>query len=99
MTDITDLSKLVVYPNPKYLRTGKNEIRFTNFPLNSKGNISIYNKAGDLVFSKKVGPFYGNDDFSWNLNNNSGQRVSSGVYFYVINMGSSNTKGKIAILH
>lgn len=99
LTDITDLSKLVVYPNPKYLRTGKNEIRFTNFPLNSKGNISIYNKAGDLVFSKKVGPFYGNDDFSWNLNNNSGQRVSSGVYFYVINMGSSNTKGKIAILH
>lgn len=99
LTDITDLSKLVVYPNPKYLRTGENEIKFTNFPLNSKGNISIYNKAGDLVFSKQVGPYYGNQVFSWNLKTNSGHKVSSGVYFYVINMGSSNTKGKIAILN
>ncbi len=99
LTDITDLSKLVVYPNPIYLRKGDNEINFTNFPLNSRGNISIYNKSGDLVFTQKIGPFYGIDIFSWDLKNNNSQKVSSGVYFYVINMGTSEKKGKIAILN
>lgn len=99
LTDITDLSKLVVYPNPAYPRKGDNEINFTNFPLNSEGNISIYTKSGDLVFSQHIGPFFGIDNFSWDLKNNNGQKVSSGVYFYVINMGSSERKGKIAVLN
>ncbi len=99
LTDITDLSKLVVYPNPAYPRNGDNEINFTNFPLNSKGNISIYNKAGDLIFTENIGPFYGYDNFSWRLKNKSGQKVSSGVYFYVINMGGAEKKGKIAVLN
>ncbi len=99
LTDITDLSKLVVYPNPTYLRNGDNEINLTNFPLNSRGKISIYTKSGDLVFTKKIGPFYGVDNFSWDLKNNNGQKVSSGVYFYVINMGDSEKKGKIAVLN
>jgi len=93
------LSKLVVYPNPTYLRNGDNEINFTNFPLNSRGKISIYTKSGDLVFTKKIGPFYGVDNFSLDLKNNNGQKVSSGVYFYVINMGDSEKKGKIAVLN
>jgi len=99
LTDITDLSKLVVFPNPAYPGKGDNEINFTNFPLNSKGNISIYSKAGDIVFSQQIGPFYGYDNFSWKLKNSSGQKVSSGVYFYVINMGGSQKKGKIAVLN
>lgn len=99
LTDITDLSKLVVYPNPANLWKGDNEINFTNFPLNSKGKISIYAKSGDLVFTKQIGPFYGIDNFSWDLKNSNGQKVSSGIYFFVINMGASERKGKIAILN
>ncbi len=99
LTDITDLSKLVVFPNPAYPREGDNEINFTNFPLNSKGNISIYTKSGDLVFTKQIGPFYGIDNFRWQLTNNSGKKVSSGIYFYVITMGDSEKKGKIAVLN
>lgn len=99
LTDITDLSKLVVYPNPVNLWDKDNEINFTNFPLNSRGNISIYNKAGDLVFTKQIGPFYGIDNFSWDLKNNGGQKVSSGIYFYVINMEGSEKKGKFAVLN
>ncbi len=99
MTDITDLTKLVVFPNPAYPRKGDNEINFTNFPLNTKGNISIYTKSGDLVFTKQLGPFYGIDNFRWDLTNNSGKKVSSGIYFYVINMGGSEKKGKIAVLN
>ncbi len=99
LTDITDLSKLVVFPNPAYPRKGDNEINFTNFPLHTKGNISIYNKSGDLVYSKQIGPFLGIDNFRWPLTNTSGQKVSSGVYFYVINMGGTEKKGKIAVLN
>ncbi len=99
LTDITDLTKLVVFPNPAYPRKGDNEINFTNFPLNTKGNISIYTKSGDLVFTKQLGPFYGIDNFRWDLTNNSGKKVSSGIYFYVINMGGSEKKGKIAVLN
>ncbi len=99
LTDINDLSKLQIYPNPVYTADGINEIKFTNIPLNARGKITIYNLAGDIVYDKNIGPFYGNEVYQWNLRNNAGKKLSSGTYFYIMQMKGSTKKGKIAILN
>jgi len=34
----------------------------------------------------------------WDLTNNAGDRVASGLYFYTVNTPSAKTKGTIAII-
>lgn len=100
LTDIRDLDKLTVFPNPV---TPKHypEARFIHFPPHKKGDIAIYNSVGDLVFQSPIGPFdpnINNLTYIWNLKNNDGIAVSSGVYFYVVKMGSELKRGKLAII-
>jgi len=100
LTEFSDLSQLVVYPNP--VKTAKNQqVTFLNFPTGKKGRISIYNSSGDIVYDSQIGPFNPLNNYitwSWNLNNNDGRKVSSGIYFYLIEMGSKSKRGKIAVI-
>ena len=104
MTDIENLDYLIVYPNPLNL----NEIalgaevgfRFINLPLEERGSIKIYDLSGDLVFKDRFGPYFNaNDHYRWNVMNNSGNKMSSGIYYYVIEIADDIKKGKLVLIN
>ncbi len=83
-----------VYPNPWveseliYRR-----IFFKNFSENSQ--LLIFNLIGEPVLNTKID----NQVFMWDVKNNSGLEVSSGLYFYYIKTdGKIVDKGKIVIV-
>ncbi len=100
---LKNLKQMVVYPNPLYF--GKNlidKVNFINLPFDVSGRIWIYNLDGELIFESAVGP-YNIDDlkqyFSWECENSAGNKVSSGIYFYLLRMGKDSRKGKIIIIN
>ena len=103
MLGLKNLKQMVVYPNPLYI--GKNlidKVNFINLPFDVSGRLWIYNLDGELVFENTVGPYNINDlkqYFSWECENNAGNKVSSGIYFYLLRMGKDSRKGKIIIIN
>lgn len=103
MLGLKNLKQMVVYPNPLYI--GKNLIdkfNFINLPFDVSGRIWIYNLDGELIFDSDLGQYNINDlkpYFSWECKNNAGNKVSSGIYFYLIRMGKDSRKGKIIIIN
>ncbi len=100
LNDITNLDKLTVYPNPITRKHSPLAI-FVNFPTGKQGKISIYNNAGDLVYRSDIGPFTSinnNTTWRWNLKNNDGRDVASGIYYYVVEMDKEFKRGKLAII-
>lgn len=104
LTDIKNLDYLIVYPNPLNL----NEIamgaevgfKFINLPLEEKGNIKIYDLSGDLVFRDRFGPYFNaNDYYHWDVKNNSGNKISSGVYYYVLEVAGDIKQGKLVLIN
>ncbi|MGC9361705.1 MAG: FG-GAP-like repeat-containing protein, partial [Candidatus Syntrophosphaera sp.] len=96
-----NLDNLIVYPNP--VRGGDNQCRFLNFPAGRKGHVRIYDSSGALVRIATIEPFDDQIDtihkWDWDLRNNAGARVSSGIYFYVIEMDGDFGRGKIAVIN
>lgn len=88
----TDIGKVYAVPNP--YRTGTSEqttpyyhnypdmtIKFFNMP--SEAQIKIYTVAGDLVWEGSHMSEDGSDGIlDWDVRNNGGQDVGSGVYIY-----------------
>ncbi|HPT72061.1 MAG TPA: S8 family serine peptidase [Candidatus Cloacimonadota bacterium] len=98
VSDIRDLTHLIVYPNPANAReTGS--VYFINFPMNKEGKIKIYNLAGEFVYEAAI-PAINSHSYKlhWDMVNSAGKKVSSGTYFYMIQMGGELKKGKIAIV-
>ncbi|MEN6444448.1 MAG: S8 family serine peptidase, partial [Candidatus Cloacimonas sp.] len=98
--NINNLDHLNVFPNPVTPKHPQEAI-FINFPVNKKGKIAIYSSSGQLVFKDELGPFIegsNNITYTWNLKNNDQRPVSSGVYFYVVEMGGKFKRGKLAII-
>ncbi|MCD6311733.1 MAG: hypothetical protein J7M11_04670, partial [Elusimicrobia bacterium] len=75
------------------------------------GEVRIYTITGEQVWSasqnlkKAFGPedtdssWAGENIITWNLKNSNGGKVSSGVYFYIVEVaGQGRDKGKIAII-
>ncbi|MEK7814052.1 MAG: T9SS type A sorting domain-containing protein [Candidatus Desantisbacteria bacterium] len=90
----SDLTGVVVYPNPFKLNRGDTEVRFERLTKNV--TIRIYNIAGELVRREEN---ITNSFFNWDLTNGYGEKVSSGVYIYVITDDEKRIKkGKIAII-
>ncbi len=103
MLGLRNLKQMIVYPNP--LDIGESlidRVNFINLPLDVSGRIWIYNLDGELIFESVVGPYNANylkSYFSWECENNSGNRISSGIYFYLLRMGKDSRKGKIIIIN
>ncbi len=78
------------YPNPFNPET---TISF-DMPVNGHANLSVYNVKGQLVKTLADGKLgYGKQTFVWNGTDNSGQNVTSGLYFYRLTAnGSTETK-------
>jgi len=82
-----------VFPVP-FQADKHNEITFQNLPLN--GKINIYNFLGDPVIKLDVQ----STRFSWNVKNNAGKKVSSGLYLYIVKNEKNKkvTSGKIIVV-
>jgi hypothetical protein len=79
-----DLENIKVYPNPFKKSSGHDSIIFENLTLNTK--IKVYNITGELVFEHSTNDVV----FYWDTKNNSGKKLASGVYIYLI----SNDQGE-----
>lgn len=90
------LHEIIVYPNPA--RPSKNAankmITFSN--LTQDVRLQIFSLSGRLV--REVNSIQ--SSYDWDLSNDAGEQVQSGVYFYLAtDNGSGNkAKGKIAII-
>lgn len=101
LSDIGNLDEIVVFPNP-LKKTEQDALVFMNFPAGQKGKIAIYNSNGSLIYKSEIGPF--NPDINdiswrWNARNQKGEKISSGIYFYVIEMNKKTARGKFAVIN
>lgn len=87
------LTDLRVFPNPARVARGDTAITFDAI---LGGDLKIFNSAGRLVLEKSFDPAQTN--FVWDLKNNDGKSVASGVYVYVLDSAGEQRTGKIGII-
>jgi hypothetical protein len=83
-----------VYPNPCYSKRACTGITFTRLTLNA--TINIYTVSGEKV--KKIVKNNNIDSVGWDLRNEDGKLVTSGLYLYIIHADGSSKKGKIVVV-
>ncbi|MEW6607831.1 MAG: T9SS type A sorting domain-containing protein [bacterium] len=84
---------VVVYPNPFKPRRGDENIVFEGLPEDTQ--IRIYDISGNLVKEEE----HKRATWIWDVRDNYGKKVDSGVYIYVLTTGDGKKKtGKIAII-
>lgn len=81
------------YPNPFNPTTS---ITFT-LPFSTNWSLKIYNVAGQLIKSFE-GFSSGEVSVNWDGTDNSGDKVSSGIYFYKLSAGDFTATKKMVIL-
>lgn len=88
-------SKIVVYPNPVVTANFRGVVTIKG--LAEKTNIRIADAAGNLVHSAVARGGY----YEWNLNNERGNRVASGVYFILMTNedGTETATAKLAVVN
>lgn len=89
-----NLNKAHVYPNPCNLKYGCNAVTFTR--LTFKANIKIYTVSGELV--KIIRREDSTDSQAWDLKNEYGRQLSSGLYIYFIEGEGHTKEGKLVIV-
>jgi len=82
------------YPNPFNANT---TIRFAT-PIDGKVSLKIYNVAGQLVREFSEFKNAGYHSLTWDGNNSNGQKVSSGVYLYKLQVGEFTEIRKMTLL-
>jgi hypothetical protein len=97
---VANLERVLVVPNP-YRATevwdqpGQNEIHFINLP--SKARIRIYTVAGDLVrVLEHDDPV--RDFERWDLKNETGKSVASGIYMYRVEAGAFQFQNRFVVI-
>jgi len=97
--DVANVSEnfgdVLVYPNPVVYSQFKGNVRIKG--LAAKTNIRITDAAGNVVHSAVARGGY----YEWNLNNQRGVRVASGVYFVLMTNedGTDKATAKIAVVN
>ncbi len=79
-----------VTPNPFSYYDG--EMIFRNLPPNSR--VEIFTVTGDPVISFDSA----GGDFSWNVLNDSGEKLASGVYLYYVKSGNERYSDKFVVV-
>ena len=96
VTDVTsNFGDVLVYPNPVVYAQYKGNVRIRG--LAAKTNIRITDAAGNLVHSAIANGGY----FEWNLANQRGVRVASGIYYVLMTNedGTDTATAKIAVVN
>ncbi len=96
VADVTsNFGNVVVYPNPVVYSNFKGKVTIKG--LAEKTNIRIADAAGNVVHSAVARGGY----YEWDLNNNKGTRVASGIYFVLMTNedGSDKATAKIAVVN
>jgi len=89
-----NLENAHVYPNPCKVYAGHTEIIFTD--LTAAAVIKIYTISGDLV--RRLDKSSITNRIVWDLKNNEGDPVASGIYIYFVKYESMIKKGKIVVI-
>lgn len=89
-----NLSLAHCYPVPFKPIMGHTRIRFTGLTRTSQ--IMIYALSGIII--KTIYKSDGNDFIDWDVRNNRGELVFSGVYFYVVKDALETKTGKLMII-
>ncbi|MEW6608777.1 MAG: T9SS type A sorting domain-containing protein, partial [bacterium] len=84
---------VVVYPNPFKPSRGDENIVFEGLPEDTQ--IRIYDISGSLVKEEE----HKRATWIWDVRDNYGKKIDSGIYIYVLTTGDGKKKtGKIAII-
>lgn len=94
ISDVGDLSNVIVYPNP-YRPNSENPLRFGNLPRDSE--IFIFTSTGKFIRGLREDDMDGG--LVWDLKTRDNHAVGSGVYFYVVRYQDQETKGKFIIVN
>ncbi len=90
----TDLSDAYAYPVPFIPSRGDTDITFTN--ISPLCTIKIYTLNGELV--RTIEHTSGATSYSWDVTNDRGDRLGSGVCLYLIKDAKNKKKGKLIII-
>jgi len=90
----TFLSEVYTYPNPCRLSAGHESITFANLTQNE--TVKILTLSGKIIRTIKKTNI--NGDVVWNLKNDRGELVSSGIYVYSVSNSRGNQLGKLAVV-
>ena len=91
----TDITSTHNFPNPVFNQTT------IEFDLKTSGfvKINIFDTHGKMVNRLFDGfQLHGHQSIVWDCNNNQGERVSPGVYFYYIQTKNNLASGKLTVL-
>lgn len=83
------------YPVP-YVEKQSPSQNITFKELPGEGTIKIFTVSGEEV--KNLDVANGQLTRPWDLTNNSGERVATGVYFYQVNAGGKRSSGKLVVI-
>jgi len=90
-----NLNSVIAYPNPVRTSIGNDKVTFDN--LTNNVNIKIFKINGAVV--REIDATDTNGTVTWDLTNDSGEKLASGIYIYLIsNELGQKTKSKIAII-
>jgi hypothetical protein len=94
---------LTVAAEPNLSKDGQ-PIRFlVNLRQASKIDLILFNIAGEKVYEEVVSGGSGQNNLNWDLKNQSGSQVASGLYIYVVascdGSAAAIQRGKVLILH
>src|SRR5689334_18644607 len=82
------------FPVPWVAKQSGPNIVFTDLP--GSGSIKIYTVAGEEVINLPIPS--GANQLQWAVVNSSGRKVASGVYFYLVEGGGAEKKGKLIVI-
>jgi hypothetical protein len=90
-----DLTDVIAFPNPVRTAIGNDHVTFDN--LTNNVTIKIFKINGSLV--REIEANGANGQATWDLTNDSGEKVGSAVYLYLItNSDGQKHKGKLAVI-
>ena len=88
---------VVAEPN---VTDGQTPVHFlVNLPAPAQITLSIYDIAGEEIYSASVAGAPGLNTLNWPLKNESGQPLASGVYIYAVQAGGGQKIGKVYVHH
>jgi hypothetical protein len=93
-TPALNLSSAFAFPNPFKPSSGHTTVTFTN--LASQCTIKIFTLSGDLV--KTIQETDGDGQNTWDVKNDAGEALTSGLYLYLIKSSDDAKMGKLVII-